>query len=469
MTANPFQFIELPRIEPAKKDAEDRIKDFTEIYAPFFTEDAISQANRCLGCGNPYCEWKCPLHNHIPNWLRTAADGNILKAAELSHQTNSFPEICGRVCPQDRLCESACTLNDNIGAVTIGSLEKHITDTAFDMGWRPDVKHIQPTGKKVAIVGAGPSGLACADILVRNGIKPVVYDRNREIGGLLTFGIPEFKLEKRVIKLRREIMTSMGVEFRLDNEIGVDTSVEDLLQGHDAVYLAMGAYKAMQPDIPGMQLQGVYLPLPYLASNTKQLLGLLDNDAEHIDFHGHNVVVLGGGDTAMDCNRTAIRQGALSVTCAYRRDRDNMPGSLRESNNAMEEGVQFLWNRQPIEIIGTDSVKGVKLVKTKLGDPDARGRRRPIPVPGSEAIIPADRVIIAFGFQPSPAEWFSDQNITTDRSGRVIAPIDGEYMHQTSNPKIFAGGDMSLGSSLVVKAIKEGRSAAEGIAEYLSV
>jgi glutamate synthase (NADPH/NADH) small chain len=409
------------------------------------------------------------LHNYIPNWLKIAAEGNIFKAAELSHQTNSLPEICGRVCPQDRLCEGACTLHDDFGAVTIGSVEKYITDTALAMGWRPNLEQVQHSDKRVAVIGAGPAGLACADILIRNGVTPVIYDRHKEIGGLLTFGIPEFKLEKRIIKLRRSIMEEMGVQFALNKEVGTDISFQHILDKYDAVFLGMGTYNALKTDIPGITLPGVYQSLPYLVSNTMQHMGMLDDVNEYIDFHNQRVVILGGGDTAMDCNRTAIRQGALSVTCAYRRDRDNMPGSKREVTNAMEEGVKFLWNRQPIEIIGCDCVEGVKVMTTELGEADARGRRLPVAVAGTEEIIPAQRVIIAFGFRPSPAPWFIEAGINTDNTGRVIAPLNGEYVHQTSNPKVFAGGDMVRGSDLVVTAILEGRTAAEGILDYLSV
>ncbi len=469
MTQNPLQFIELPRIEPEKKPIEVRIKDFAEIYSPFIKEHASAQAGRCLGCGNPYCEWKCPLHNYIPDWLKLIAEGKIFRAAELTHQTNSLPEICGRVCPQDRLCEGACTLNDGFGAVTIGSIEKYITDTALSMGWRPQIIHQKDNEKRVAIVGAGPAGLACADILVRNGVSPVIYDRHKEIGGLLTFGIPEFKLEKRIVKLRRSVMEDMGVEFVLNTVIGTDITFQQILDEYDAVFLGMGTYNAIQADIPGNSLAGVYESLQYLISNTKSHMGLLDNENDYINFQGKRIVTLGGGDTAMDCNRTAIRQGAHSVTCAYRRDRDNMPGSKREVSNAIEEGVEFLWNRQPVEIIGSESVEGVRVVTTKLGEADAYGRRLPVPVAGTEEIIPADCIIIAFGFRPSPADWFADAGIITDSAGRVIAPMDAEFQYQTSNPRVFAGGDMVRGSDLVVTAVHEGRLAAEGILDFLSV
>lgn len=466
---NNFQFIQVPRVDPDKKPAEVRIKEFREIYAKFDQDSAASQADRCLACGNPYCEWKCPVHNYIPNWLKLIAEGNILAAAELSHRTNSLPEVCGRVCPQDRLCEGACTLNDGFGAVTIGAIERYISDTAFSMGWRPDMSRVTDTGKRVAIIGAGPAGLGCADVLVRNGVKPVVYERYAEIGGLLTFGIPEFKLEKEIVKRRRTVLEEMGVEFVLNTDIGKDIAFQQILDEYDAVFLGMGTYTYMKGGFPGENLQGVFDALPFLISNIQRCLGLQNDSSKFIDMYGHRVVVLGGGDTAMDCNRTSIRQGALSVTCAYRRDEANMPGSKREVANAKEEGVHFLWNRQPIEIVGKDKVEGVKVVTTELGEPDERGRRRPQPIAGSEEIIPADRVIIAFGFRPSPPNWFDDFTIKTDERGRVVAPAQGQFQHQTSNPKVFAGGDMVRGSDLVVTAVFEGRQAAEGILDYLQV
>ncbi len=467
--SNNFQFVQVPRQDPQKKPADERKKEYREIYGKFDAETAAHQADRCLACGNPYCEWKCPVHNYIPNWLKLVAEGNVAEAAELSHRTNSLPEICGRVCPQDRLCEGACTLNDGFGAVTIGSIEKYISDTAFNQGWRPDLSKVKDTGKRVAVIGAGPAGLGCADVLIRNGVKPVVYDRYEEIGGLLTFGIPEFKLEKEVVKNRRAILEEMGVEFVLNTEVGKDVTFPQILDDYDAVFMGTGTYTFMKGGFPGEDLPGVYEALPFLISNVNRCLGLEKDPAEFINMDGKHVVVLGGGDTAMDCNRTSIRQGAHSVTCAYRRDEANMPGSKREVANAKEEGVQFLWNRQPIEIVGNDRVEGVKVVTTQLGEPDERGRRRPEPIPGSEEIIMADRVIIAFGFRPSPADWLHESGIETEVRGRVKAPLVQAFKHQTTNPKVFAGGDMVRGSDLVVTAVYEGRQAAEGILDYLDV
>ena len=466
---NHFQFLDVNRQDPQKKEMEQRTEQFVEIYDPFSKDEVEEQAHRCLDCGNPYCEWKCPVHNFIPNWLKLISEGNIFEAAELSHQTNSLPEVCGRVCPQDRLCEGACTLNEGFGAVTIGNAEKYITDTAFAMGWKPDMSKVQWTDKKVAVIGAGPAGIGCADILVRNGVKPVVFDKYPEIGGLLTFGIPEFKLEKSVMTRRREIFTEMGVEFRLNTEIGKDVMMEDLLAEYDAVFMGMGTYTYMKGGFPGEELPGVYDALPFLVSNVNRNLGFEKDPKDFISVEGQRVVVLGGGDTAMDCNRTSIRQGAASVTCAYRRDQANMPGSKREVVNAKEEGVQFLFNRQPVEIVGDDKVEGIKVVTTELGEPDENGRRRPQAVEGSEEIIPADVVLIAFGFNPNPQDWFGENQVKINSWGGVVAPEQQEFKFQTSNPKVFAGGDMVRGSDLVVTAIWEGREAAQGILDYLDV
>ncbi|WP_444908511.1 FAD-dependent oxidoreductase [Microbulbifer sp. TRSA005] len=466
---NDFQFIDVARIDPPKKDIIARTSEFVEIYQPSSENQVASQAHRCLDCGNPYCEWKCPVHNYIPNWLKLISEGNVIEAAELCHETNTLPEVCGRVCPQDRLCEGACTLNDGFGAVTIGNAEKYITDTAFALGWRPDLSHVEKTGKKVAIVGAGPAGLGCADILIRNGVQPVVFDKHPEIGGLITFGIPEFKLEKSVMEKRREVFVEMGVEFCLNTEVGKDISFEQLLNDYDAVFLGMGTYNYMKGGFPGEDLPGVHDALPFLVANVNRNMGWEKDPAEFVSVEGKRVVVLGGGDTAMDCNRSSIRLGAKSVTCAYRRDEENMPGSRREVVNAKEEGVQFLFNRQPVEIVGDGKVSGVKVVTTELGEPDENGRRRPQVVPGSEEVIPADIVLVAFGFRPSPAEWFAEHSIEVADWGGVVAPEEQKYKFQTSNEKVFAGGDMVRGSDLVVTAIWEGRQAGEGILDYLDI
>jgi glutamate synthase (NADPH) small chain len=467
---NPFGFLEIPRDLP-KQPPEQRIRHFSEIYVPFDPQHAAHQSGRCIDCGNPYCEWACPVHNYIPDWLKLVHAGKLFEAAELSNQTNTLPEICGRICPQDRLCEGACTLNDGLGAVTIGSVEKYISDNALAQGWRPDLSHVVPTGKRVAVIGAGPAGLGCADVLTRNGVQAVVYDRHPEIGGLLTFGIPNFKLDKAVVRRRREVLEGMGIEFRLGVEVGRDVPFEALLDEYDAVFVGIGTYRPVRGGFPGEDLPGVHSALPYLIGNIKHQLGLPQHPEPYVNFAGRHVVVLGGGDTAMDCVRTALRQGAARVTCCYRRDERNMPGSRTEVRNAMDEGVEFLWNRQPLEILaGADGrARAVRMVTTELGAPDARGRRMPEPIPGSETEIEAGAVVIAFGFRPEPPAWFEAAGIATDGAGRVQVPPDGRIPGQTSNPKVFAGGDIVRGADLVVTAVYDGRQAALGILDRFGI
>ena len=460
-----LQFVEIKRMDPDVISPTKRKKNYKEIYGHYSSQIAAEQSGRCIECGNPYCEWKCPVHNYIPQWLKLISENKLFEAADLSHQTNSLPEICGRICPQDRLCEGACTLNDGFGAITIGSIEKYITDEAISQGWKPNISNIKKNKYKVGIIGAGPAGLACADVLVRNGFNPIIYDKYEEIGGLLTFGIPPFKLEKEIVKQRRKILEDMGVKFVLNTDVGKDISFEKFQNMFDAVFLGMGTYTYMKGGFPGEDLEHVYDSLPYLNSNIRNVMKT-KND-EFINLKGKTVMVLGGGYTAMDCNRTALRQGAKKVYCAYRRNESNMPGSKREVKNSKEEGVEFLWNMQPIEIIGDDKVSAVKFVKTKLKKTDIRGREVPVIVPNSEKIIKCDTVILAFGFRPNPQKWFKKNKIKTDEIGRVkVNSI--KYPHQTDNPKIFSGGDMVRGSDLVVTAVFEGRSAAKGIIDYIS-
>lgn len=471
MTRNIYQFVDVRRVDPPKRPLTERRIEFVEIQHPMEQSQVSGQADRCIDCGNPYCEWKCPVHNYIPQWLELAAEGRIIEAAELSHQTNSLPEVCGRVCPQDRLCEGACTLNDDFGAVTIGAIEKYINDKAFEMGWRPDLSAVQPTGKKVAVIGAGPAGLACADVLTRQGVAVVVYDRHPEIGGLLTFGIPSFKLEKSVMTQRREIFTEMGMQFELNTEVGRDVEFDQLVNDYDAVFMALGTYQAVDGGLPGLDATGVYPALKYLIGNTSSVMQWNMPDYPKIDLAEQRVVVLGGGDTAMDCVRTAIRQQATSVVCAYRRDAENMPGSRKEVQHAKEEGVQFEYNLQPTEILRDEQgqVTAVRFTRTELGPADEAGRRRPQVIPGSEFEMPADAVILAFGYQADPPEWLEKHKVDRNEWHLIKASEDSECAMQTSNPKIFAGGDMVLGADLVVTAIAQGRKAADGIMDYLEL
>ncbi|MBE3469206.1 formate-dependent uric acid utilization protein AegA [Enterobacter cloacae complex sp. P15RS] len=461
------------RGEPDKLSPDVRARHFNEIYLPFRPEQAHREASRCLKCGeHSICEWTCPLHNHIPQWIERVRAGDIVGAAELSHQTNCLPEITGRVCPQDRLCEGACTLRDASGAVTIGNIERYISDRALATGWMPDVSHVMPVGKRVAIIGAGPAGLACADVLVRSGVEVTVYDRHPEIGGLLTFGIPAFKLDKSLLARRREIFSAMGIRFELNCEVGKDVSMAQLQNDYDAIFLGVGTYRSMKAGIPHEDAPGVYDALPFLVANTRNVMGLEPvADAPFIDTQGLNVVVLGGGDTAMDCVRTALRHGAAKVTCAYRRDEANMPGSKKEVKNAKEEGAAFEFNVQPVELtLDVDGkVNGVRMLRTALGEPDGQGRRRPVPVAGSEFVMPADAVIMAFGFTPHAMPWLQAQGVDTDDRGRIRASVESRYRYQTSNPQIFAGGDAVRGADLVVTAMAEGRHAAQGIMDWLGV
>ena len=474
-----FQFLDLPRTMPQRIPLELRTSgDWGELYGKFDKPDAQYQAGRCLDCGNPYCSWKCPVHNAIPQWLQLVQENRIEEAAALCHSTNPLPEVCGRVCPQDRLCEGACTLEE-FGAVTIGAVEKFITDTALANGWRPDLSDVRPTGKRVAVIGAGPAGLGCADRLARAGIHAVVYDRYEQIGGLLQFGIPTFKLEKSVIARRREVLEGMGVEFRLGVEVGRDVGLEELLADYDAVFLGTGAYRYTDGGLEGQDLDGVLPALPFLVQNGR-IVGGNDPWGRPIagwedklalpDLAGKRVVVLGGGDTGMDCVRSAIRLGAARVTCAYRRDEANMPGSAREVANAREEGVRFLFNRQPLAIVGDADgrVTGVKVVETRLGEPDVRGRQSAVPIEGSESVLDADVVIIAFGFSPSVPAWLAAQGVEGTPNGRIVAGGADRLPFQTTHPKLFAGGDAARGADLVVTAVAEGRDAAASIAEMLA-
>ncbi len=467
MTKNPLHYLDHPRRLPRELPVPVRVLGWKEIYGSYDADSAAEQSERCIDCGNPYCEWKCPVHNYIPNWLNLVREGRLFEAAELAHETNPLPEICGRVCPQDRLCEGDCTLNDGFGAVTIGAVEKHIVDEAFKQGWRPDLSNVRSTGRRVAVIGAGPAGLACADRLARRGIEAHVFDRYEEIGGLLTFGIPPFKLEKDVVATRRGVLEHMGVRFHLDTEIGRDLAFADLLRDHDAVFVGTGAYTEVDGALPGQDAPGMHAALPYLIANGRRVLGTARDDDALPDFNGKRVVVLGGGDTAMDCVRTAVRLGASRVTCAYRRGEADMPGSRREVKNAMDEGVRFLFNRQPLAIeADANGVTGVHVVETRAVETATGGRRGAEPVPGSETVLPADAVVIAFGFRASPPAWLTAHSIALKDDGRI--DTDHPRGFRTTHPKVWAGGDTVRGADLVVTAVFDGREAGETIARHLS-
>ncbi|QSX33434.1 formate-dependent uric acid utilization protein AegA [Shewanella avicenniae] len=462
-----------PRQEALKTALAERKTSFVETYKTFSSAQAVSQAARCIKCSDhPVCEWTCPVHNQIPEWVALAKQGKIIEAAELSNSTSSLPEICGRVCPQDRLCEGSCTLKQEYGAVTIGNIERYINDMAFAQGWKPQIAEVTPTGKRVAIIGSGPAGLGCADVLARHGVQPVVFERQPEIGGMLTFGIPSFKLEKQLMIHRRELFTDMGIEFRLNTEIGRDISLHQLLDEFDAVFVGAGTYQSMKAGLEHEDAPGVYEALPYLTANTKQLMGLAEQaDEPYINLANKRVVVLGGGDTAMDCLRTALRQNAASVTCAYRRDEANMPGSVKEVKNAREEGAEFLFNVQPtaIQLDNEGQLAAVQFVRTELGEPDASGRRRPQVMAGSEFSLEADALIIAFGFSAHSMPWLADAGVQLNGWGLIEAEATSEFAYQTSHPKIFAGGDIVRGADLVVTAMADGRRAAEGIVASLGL
>lgn len=475
LPSDPLNFLQLKRETPDKRASEARRIDFKEIYQTDLGYQSANQAARCLDCGNPYCEWKCPLHNYIPNWLDYVANEQYQQAAELMYETNPLPEICGRVCPQDRLCEQACTLNTGFGAVTIGAIEKNITDRAIANKWRPTVPELTKNAKKVAIIGAGPAGLACADQLARHGVKAVVFDKYPEIGGLLTFGIPGFKLEKDVIRKRRAFLQDIGVEFRLNTDVGKDIKFEQIRLEFDDVFLAMGTYTSVIADLPGMNSKGVYKALDYLVGNINQLENFNMEEFPEINLKGKKVVVLGGGDTAMDCVRTAIRQDAKKVTCVYRRDEHSMPGSKTEVNNAKEEGVEFKFCLTPASIeqqSDSDLIQSVVFSKMEEQTDQETGVKSFV-VSEQQSSIECDAVIVAFGFKASPQEWFTSAGIELNSQG-LVKNGDGKSSEdggslRTSADNIYAGGDMVRGADLVVTAVAEGvKAAQEIVAKYTS-
>ena len=468
MKKDNFPFLRFPRELPRELNVPVRVLGYGEIHGAFTPESTAEQASRCIDCGNPYCSWGCPLHNHIPRWLELAREGRVEDAVELMHETNPLPEICGRICPQDRLCEQACTLETGFGAVTIGAIERTITDEAFKRGWRPQLDDVEPSGKRVAVVGAGPAGLAVADVLARSGIAVEVFDRYEEIGGLLTFGIPPFKLDKDIVRTRRGVLEGMGVRFTLNTEIGRDVEFSTLLKDYDAVFIGTGAYRFVDGKLPGQDLPDVHAALPFLIANMRRLLGTATAADVLPDLLGKRVVVLGGGDTSMDCVRTSVRHDAESVTCVYRRDEANMPGSRREVKYSRDEGVEFIFQRQPLEILGdARGVTGVRVAETRLTESSSMGagdgRPRAEAVPGTEQVLDADVVILAFGFQPEPPPWAIAAGIEFESNGKIILGGDGRLPLQTTNPKVFGGGDMWRGADLVVRAVLDGREAAKAI------
>ena len=467
-TQKMLKFVTVDRDMPAKRTADDRRKDFDEIYADYAREKAAEQASRCSQCGVPYCQAHCPLHNNIPDWLRLTAEGRLQEAYEISQATNTFPEICGRICPQDRLCEGNCVIEQSgHGTVTIGSVERYLTDTAWAEGW---VKPITPRTERtesVGIIGAGPAGLAAADALRREGVQVTVYDRYDRAGGLLTYGIPGFKLEKDTVMARIDQLAKGGVEFVLNCAVGEDLTFDAIRGKHDAVLIATGVYKTRELEGEGAGAAGIVRAIDYLTASNRKSFGdeVAEYDSGELNAEGKSVVVIGGGDTAMDCVRTAIRQGATSVKCLYRRDRANMPGSQREVANAEEEGVEFVWLSAPVGFEG-DPVSGVKVQKMRLGAPDATGRQSPEVIEGSDYVEKADLVIKALGFEPEDlAKLWGVEGLDVTRWGTVRAVA---ATGQTSLDGVFAAGDIVRGASLVVWAIRDGRDAATAILGYLA-
>lgn len=463
MAERMLQFVNHPQILPEKRDAAERRADFGEIYRGFATSRAEEQASRCSQCGIPFCSVHCPLGNNIPDWLKLTAEDRLQEAYEMSSATNTFPEICGRICPQDRLCEGNCVIQKGFESVTIGAVERFITENAFEQGWVQPRLPDREVGLSVGIVGSGPAGLACAERLRARGYEVHVYERQDRVGGLLTYGIPSFKLEKHVVARRHKLLEEQGIIFHLSTPIGAgegETSLDDLRTRHNAVFLGTGVYRSRSVDVPGADLNGVVDAIDFLTASNRR--GYDEDPGDDVGLHakGRRVVVIGGGDTAMDCVRTSIRQGAEKVTCVYRRDRANMPGSRQEVYNAEEEGANFEWLVAPEEFMGESTVEGVKVLKMRLGAPDATGRRS-IEGTGQHAIIEGDLVIRALGFDPEdlPGQWRQPELAVT-RWGTLTVPPGG---FQTSLPGVFAGGDIVRGASLVVWAIKDGRDAADAM------
>ena len=469
MTDKMLKFTDISSQNPIKRSIDERKQDFNEIYSEFINKKAKEQSSRCSQCGVPFCQVHCPLHNNIPDWLKLTAEGRLEEAHELAHSTNNMPEICGRICPQDRLCEGNCVIEKSgHGTVTIGSVEKYITDTAWEKGWIKPIKIKKQLDQSVGIIGAGPAGLACAEELRKLGFQVTIYDRYDRPGGLLIYGIPNFKLEKFVVERRTKLLKDSGIKFKQNFEIGKHATLNELKEKHDAILIATGVYKARNVDIEGTDLSNIFPAMDFLTASNRKGLGdeveLFENGT--LNAENKKIIVVGGGDTAMDCVRTAVRQKAKSVKCLYRRDRDNMPGSAREVANAIEEGVEFLWLSSPNKFIGKQKVESVEVTKMELGEPDQSGRRKPITIENSNYNLQADMVIKALGFDPEDLpKLFNSEDLAVSRWGTI--KIDLKTM-QTNLPGVFAAGDIVRGASLVVWAIRDGRDAAIQIEKYLN-
>ena len=463
-----LQFVDLKQETPVKRSTVKRKGDFNEIYNEFITDKAKDQSSRCSQCGVPFCQIHCPLSNNIPDWLKLTAEGRLKEAYEISQSTNNMPEVCGRICPQDRLCEGNCVIEQSgHGTVTIGSIEKYINDTAWERGWVQPVKVRKELKQSIGIIGAGPAGMACAEELRKSGYQVTIYDRYDRPGGLLIYGIPNFKLEKYVVERRTKLLKDSGINFVQNFEVGRDKTLYELKEKHDAILIATGVYKAREIDIPGQNLKNIFPAMEFLTASNRKGLGdkvkLFDEGI--LNAEGKDVVVIGGGDTAMDCVRTSVRQKAKSVKCLYRRDRENMPGSAREVGNAIEEGVEFIWLSSPKSFIGKTNVEAVEVNKMKLGEPDSSGRRKPIIDVGAEYNIKADLVIKSLGFDPENLpKLFDAKELGVSKWGTI--KIDLNSM-QTNLDGVFAAGDIVRGASLVVWAIRDGRDAAVQIEKYL--
>ena len=463
-----LKFVKIDQETPLKRSTDNRKKDFNEIYNEYITDKAKEQSSRCSQCGVPFCQIHCPLQNNIPDWLKLTAEGRLKEAYELSQSTNNMPEVCGRICPQDRLCEGNCVIEQSgHGTVTIGSIEKYITEKAWENGWVKPIEINSEKNESVGIIGSGPAGLACGEQLRKKGYKVTIYDRYDRAGGLLIYGIPGFKLEKHVVQRRIKLLEESGIKFVLNFEVGKDSSLTELREKHDAILIATGVYKAREVNLPGNDLSNIFPAMEFLTASNKKGLGdkveLFDNGT--LNAEGKDVVVIGGGDTAMDCLRTSVRQNAKSVKCLYRRDRENMPGSAREVGNAEEEGVEFIWLTSPKEFKGTNKIESVVVNKMKLGEPDDSGRRKPVIEENSDFEIKADLVIKALGFDPEDLpKLFNEEKLQVSRWGTIKADFD---TMETSIEGVFAAGDIVRGASLVVWGIKDGRDAATSIDNYL--